>query len=83
VTTVTTGTSVLTDVEGVSSDVVLASETEGVTEDEAVGDVVSEDALSVGKAAGDVAVLGGVGKGMATDNPIDEQRSKAAQRLIK
>jgi len=76
---------VLTDVEGVSSDVVLASEavTEGVTEGEAVGDVVSEDVLSVGEAAGDVAVLAGIGMGMATENPIDEQRSKAAQRLIK
>jgi len=73
--------SVLTDVEGVSSDVVLASE--AVTEGEAVGDVVSEDALSVGEAAGDVAVLAGIGMGMATENPIDEQRSKAAQRLIK
>jgi len=75
VTTVTTGTSVLTDVEGVSSDVVLASE--------AIEDVVTEDALSVGKAAGDVAVLESIGMGMAAENTIDEQRSSAVQRLIK
>jgi len=81
VTTVTTGTSVLTDVEGVSSDVVLASE--AVTEGEAVEDVVTEDALSVGKAADDVAVLESIGMGMAAENTIDEQRSIAVQRLIK
>jgi len=78
VTTVTTGTSVITDVEG--GDVVLASE--AVIETEVVEDVLS-DALSEGKAGADVAVLGGVGMGTAAENPIDEQRSKAVQRLIK
>lgn len=71
----------LTDVEGgADSDVVLASE--AVIETEVVEDALS-DALSEGKAGADVAVLGGVGMGTAAENPIDEQRSKAVQRLIK
>jgi len=81
VTTVTAGTSVSMDVEGVGSDVVLASG--AATEGEAVGDVLSMGVLSVGKTMGDVVVLGGIGIGTAAENPIDEQRSKAAQRVIK
>jgi len=67
---------VLTDVEG-GVDVVPA---EAVIEAEAV-----EEALLEGEAWDDpeAAALGGTGMGAAAENPIDEQRSKAAQRLIK
>jgi len=87
VTTVTIGTSVLMDVEGgVDSDVVITSEAVIVGEavaDALSDDVLSEGVLSEGKTKGDVAVLGGTGMGTAAENPIDEQRSKAAQRVIK
>jgi hypothetical protein len=64
------------DVEG-GVDVVL---TEAVIDAE-----TAEDTLPEGEAGddSDVGAVGGIGMGTAAENPIDEQKSKAAQRLIK